>query len=582
MKFPPSSKTQKRIFSLFASFLVLGLSACAKPATPSLQPSTTPQPESTLQVTSTIEIKTTPIATQTEVAQETAAEVNSGVIVFSMADGLYSHLFVYNPEKLAPARLTGYNWDDRDAAVSPDGSQVAFSSNRDGQWEIYILNLKTDGLIRVTQSKSYDGAPAWSPDGQYLIYQTLNGDHLDLIIQSIADPTSAPIQLTSDAGNNFAPAWSPDGRTIAFITDRNGKNAIWLADLQTPDDRFKVIASADNEDYAHPVWSPDGSQLAWCSRSPEPTIKVMNVSDSSSIRTIGLGCDPAFSPDGKTLLAVFDQANDEYMLGYDLNTGMLNLPLIHFDQTIQSIDWKGTTAYQTLRNYVDLLRLPAVEPLFTTKQTLPTSNTGRSGVVALNKVNVGNAYLADSSNESFEALRAALGQKIGWDFLNSLDEAYLPISAPASPGITNNWLFTGRAIALNSVPMDANWMVVSREDLNGLTYWHLYLKCLDQTGTCGEPIRSGIWDFSSRYSGNTQAYENGGSLAKAPAGYWFDFTEFAHRFGWERLPAQMNWRSYLPGSLFNTFVYSEGKTWQQAMLEIYPPEVLEAAGYAIH
>lgn len=582
MKFSPSQKTQKQILTFFTSLLVLGLSGCAKPAVLQPQPTATDQIKTEPQATSTVEFNIPPIATQPAVAQGSEAEVNSGMIVLSMADGLYSHLFVYNPQKIPPTRLTSYNWDDRDAAVSPNGTQVAFSSNREGQWEIYILDLKTDELTRVTNTKSFDGSPAWSPDGQYLIYQTLNGDHLDLIIQSIADPESAPIQLTSGAGNNFSPAWSPDGRTIAFITDRGGKNALWLADLQTPDDRFKVIASAENEDYAHPTWSPDGSQLAWCAKSPEPKIRVMKVSDADSIRTIGMGCDPTFSPDGKTLLAVFNQANESALVGYDLSTGLLNLPMIPFTQTIQSIDWKGATAYQTLQNYVALLKLSEPEALFTAQLSLPASSTGRSGLVALDKVNVANSYLADSCNESFVALRKDLGQKIGWDFLNSLDDAYLPITALASPGITDNWLFTGRAIAVNSVPMDANWMVVSREDFNGQTYWRLWLKCLDQTGTCGQPIGNAIWDFSSRYSGNTAAYENGGSLAQAPSGYWFDFTEFAHRFGWDRLPAQTNWRSYLPGSLFNTFVYSENKTWQQAMLEIYPPEALEAAGYAVH
>ncbi|MEA5079694.1 MAG: hypothetical protein VB013_14065 [Anaerolineaceae bacterium] len=582
MKLSPSSKTQKHTLAILTALLVLGLSACAKPASDSPQSTSTAQPDAQPLATSTLEIKTTPVPTQTTAPQEASAQIDSGMIVFSMADGLYTHLFAYNPNNLAPTRLTGYNWDDDDPAISPDGTQIAFSSNREGQWEIYVLNLKTDSLLRVTNSKNYDGSPAWSPDGQYLIYQTMNGDHLDLIIQSIADPSSAPIQLTSDAGNNFSPTWSPDGRTIAFITDRSGKNAIWLADLQTPDDRFKIIASAEDEDYAHPAWSPDGSQLAWCSKSPDQSIRVIALSDPTSIRTVGVGCNPVWSPDGKTLLALFDQPNEQYLVGYDVSAGIINLPMMRFDQSIHSLDWKGAAASQTILNYLDLQSLPGQEPLFSTQLTLPTSSTGRSGVVALEKVNVENAYLADSSNESFAALRKALGQRIGWDYLNTLDNAYLPLSAPASPGIEPNWLFTGRAVAVNSVPMDANWLVVTREDYSGQTYWRLWLKCLDQTGLCGEPIRAMIWDFSARYSSDTTAYENGGALAKSPSGYWFDLTEYAHRFGWERLPAQSNWRSYLPGSLFNTFVYSESKTWQQAMLEIYPPEALEAAGYAIH
>jgi TolB protein len=129
--------------------------------------------------------------------------------------------------------------------------------------------------------------------------------------------------------------------------------------------------------------------------------------------------------------------------------------------------------------------------------------------------------------------------------------------------------------------LDANWMAVTREEFNGATYWRVWLKCLDQTGACGEPMRTAAWDFSARYSGDTAAYENGGRLSTIPSGYWFDFTDLALRFGWERLPAQDNWRYYINGSLFNQFIFRQGLTWQQAMLELYPPEALQAVGYEV-
>jgi len=85
-------------------------------------------------------------------------------------------------------------------------------------------------------------------------------------------------------------------------------------------------------------------------------------------------------------------------------------------------------------------------------------------------------------------------------------------------------------------------MVVTREDFNGKTYWRIWVKCLDQEGSCGKPILSHTWDFSTRSSGDLSAYENGGSLSGIPDGYWVDFTEFANHYGWERLPAQEDWR----------------------------------------
>lgn len=70
------------------------------------------------------------------------------------------------------------------------------------------------------------------------------------------------------------------------------------------------------------------------------------------------------------------------------------------------------------------------------------------------------------------------------------------------------------------------------------------------------------------------AYEEGGKISPHPAGYWIDFTELGARNGWERLPSQSNWRAYFPGILFNTFIYRQGLSWQEAMLELYPLEVI--------
>jgi TolB protein len=185
-------------------------------------------------------------------------------------------------------------------------------------------------------------------------------------------------------------------------------------------------------------------------------------------------------------------------------------------------------------------------------------------------------YLSDSVNESFERLRAALGSELGWDYLDTLENAAVSLTSLPQAGITENWLYTGRAIGVNEVPMEMGWMAVSREDYLGQTYWRVWLKCYLQDGTCGSPMRSQIWDFSARYSDDRTALENGGKTNGILEGYWVDFTEFASRYGWQRLPANTNWRTYYQGAQVNIFVLRESLSWKDAMLQLYPAETIES------
>jgi TolB protein len=177
-------------------------------------------------------------------------------------------------------------------------------------------------------------------------------------------------------------------------------------------------------------------------------------------------------------------------------------------------------------------------------------------------------------DESFSALHKALTRELGWDYLSQLESALLPLTTPPQAGIARNWLYTGRAIAVSSLPMEAGWIAVSREDYSGVTYWRVWLKCRKQDGSCGKLIHEDTWDFNSRYSGDQTAYQEGGRIGGSLNGFWLDFTEFASRFGWHRMPAFSNWRSYFPASQLNVFVQQDGLSWEQALLEIYPPEAV--------
>jgi TolB protein len=148
------------------------------------------------------------------------------------------------------------------------------------------------------------------------------------------------------------------------------------------------------------------------------------------------------------------------------------------------------------------------------------------------------------------------------------------LTSSLDPGEGQDWLYTGRAFAINPLTLNAGWMFVSREDIDGQTYWRVFLRTVAQDGSQGEPMRVLPWDLTSRYKLDPLTYEQGGAYASSiPGGFWVDFTAMARKFGWQRIPALSNWRSYFKGTQFNEFILTGGLDWRAAMLQVYPPDV---------
>jgi len=522
--------------------------------------------------------KLPPTATSTLLpvtSEENSAE-KAGLIIFSMADGEFNHLFAYHPSYMPVTRLTNGEWDDESPAISPDGNLIAFSSYRSGSWDVYLLDLRSNSITQLTNSTSIEISISWNPDGTYIVYDNYQNGFFDLVIQSVFDPKEKPIQLTDGTSNNFQPDWSPDGSELAFVTDRSGFNEIWLANLQDPVDRFRKVTGNPDSDYSAPVWSPDGQNLAFSSFFSSDRIFLVNPEEPEDEPVlIGNGTNPVWMPDGNGILATISLPNHTEILAYSTTDQHLLLPPIPMTGNLHGYDWQSGNLTQGVKTWLSQNTIVQPPSLWEINADEKQSENGRLSLVELDGVVAPQPSLSDAVDDSYNALRAMVLKKAGWDFLNTLENAVIPPTSGAMPGIVENWLYTGRGIALNLAPYEGDWMVVSREEFAGDIYWRVWIKCKDQDGTCGKPIVNAIWDFKSRSSGDSKAYENGGQLISAPVGYWIDFTELALRYRWERLPAQNNWKSYFQGIQMNMFVNRQGLTWKQALEEIYPQEQVE-------
>jgi TolB protein len=560
--------------------------------------SSTPSASSTITATdpptetSTAQLSFTPEPATSSPQPISTLTLNQGLIVLALDEGGNIHLFAYQPEEMGAGqplpltRLTYGPWDDINPAISADGKTIAFASNRSGYWDIYLLDLGSGGISRLTDTLGYEGAPAWSPDNKWLVYEAYSGDNLELKIQSVLTPEET-ILLTNNKAADFSPAWSPGGRQIAFVSDQSGEDEIWLADLdKSEDQRFLNISQdPDNKD-THPAWSPDGKSLVWVSEqdglrnlflhmfSPDGNVNITPIPPDR--KNLGSGDWPVWSKDGETILAILQAPNHFYLTAYPAYYPGLALPTIELPGSVYGLTWGSislTSPIQTVYEQAAQITPTALySPLLT---ALPSDNGGRYQLSLLDGIQAPHPYLHDLTDESFQALRSRIAIKAGWDFLASLENAYVPLTSPLDPGMGNDWLYTGRAFAINSLPMNAGWMAVVREDFGAGTYWRVYIRALSQDGSSGIPLHDQPWDFNSRYSGDTITYEQGGSpQGSIPPGYWIDFTALAQAYGWDRLPGLTTWRASVPAARFNEFVSTGGMDWRSAMLELYPAEAM--------
>lgn len=144
------------------------------------------------------------------------------------------------------------------------GDRLAFSSDRDGDFEIYLIDIDGSNLRQLTDNGGSDFDADWSPDGRQIVFarrETLESDS-EIVIMN-ADG-SDPRQITDNDFDDTDPAWSPDGEWIAFSSNRDGDADIYLMRVDGSDLR-QLTENSDRDDLT-PRWSPDGSRIGYHAR----------------------------------------------------------------------------------------------------------------------------------------------------------------------------------------------------------------------------------------------------------------------------------------------------------------------------
>ena len=203
------------------------------------------------------------------VASDSAAQRFESRIVFSSnRDGdwdIYS--MDANGDNLV--QLTDHPASDEYPACSPDGRRIAFISERDVTTDLYVMNSDGNNVIRLTSDNSHDSRGSWSPDGMKIAFSSARWAVRNSEIYVMDADGENEINLTKHKMWDVRPSWSPDGSKIAFVSYRDGG-------ADTPKHIFVMNADGTGrrnltEDTGltnsfSPSWSPDGSKIAFSSR----------------------------------------------------------------------------------------------------------------------------------------------------------------------------------------------------------------------------------------------------------------------------------------------------------------------------
>jgi len=264
-------------------------------------------------------------------ASPTSIQSTGHRIVFTSERDGNPEIYLMNQDGSGITRLTDNAADDLLPYCSPDGSRIVFSSNREGTRQLYLMDTDGTDLSRLTDNELASGSAAWSPDGTKIAFSS-GGNASPSNLYTIDPDGSNQRQVTDLDGYNFlSPTWSPDSRKLAAEGGKlgelietewgeAGRMQIWTFNLDGSDPVELTQLEAYN---GYPAWSPTGDNIIFDSTLEGwADVLSVNVTDKS---VVNLTNDPrsnefaAWSPDGSRIAFVADRDgnNEIYVMDAD-------------------------------------------------------------------------------------------------------------------------------------------------------------------------------------------------------------------------------------------------------------------------
>lgn len=166
--------------------------------------------------------------------------------------------------------------------LSPNGQQLAFVANVDGDPDLLLLDLASDNVTALTENDYADRDPSWSRDGRFIVFASDQDSpgfsDLYLVAFNLSGEGDAPFtveRLTDDGGNSFSPSFSYDTTRIVYLNDEGGDADIIIMTLEGTQNR--VLTPGETAEDRAPMWSPNGDFIVFISNRIDDRFQVYSV-----------------------------------------------------------------------------------------------------------------------------------------------------------------------------------------------------------------------------------------------------------------------------------------------------------------
>jgi TolB protein len=223
---------------------------------------------------------------------------NTRIAYVSTSGGRFKEIYVSHLDGSERIQVTNNRTINLSPSWSPDGRSILYTSYKEGNPSLFLFDLFSGKDVKFSSRTGLNLGAKWSPTGKQIAVTLERQGNTDIYL--LDSSGNVVRRLTEYAGIDVSPTWSPDGRSIAFVSDRSGGPQIYIMDVDSGKTRRLTFAGGYN---TSPDWSPKGDRIAYTSRVGGRfhimTTAIQGGEPQDLTPDSGNHEDPSWSPDGR-------------------------------------------------------------------------------------------------------------------------------------------------------------------------------------------------------------------------------------------------------------------------------------------